>query len=189
MDPKIKSYIEKVINDAVRQDERKMTVDYEYAVHNGVLILAMRCNFLTVARKIIYRLEHNLTRNCKGITSVSIIHLNNWRYNVDGRYSVIERSNGIDPNHTIGRVTLMNHMYTLTDYTKDYSGIPFNALPHLNKLKLHGYDYTDDYTEDGRTEDQWERFVKAMKECYDEDVVTITETEKGKVIWNGKSAK
>lgn len=189
MNPEIKSYIEKVISDAVRQDERKMTVDYEYAVHNGVLILAMRCTFLTVARKIIYRLEHNLTRNCKNITAISIIYLNNWRYNVNQRYHIAKRSDGIDPNHTIGRVTLMNCMYTIRDYMKEYSGIAFNALPHLNKLREHGYDYTDDYTEDGRTEDQWNRFVNAMKECYDEDVVTITEIEKGKVIWNGKSAK
>ena len=188
--PRITSYIETVIRDALANDTRKMTVQYDYVIYRDSLIMSIKCSFQIVSRKIINRIEKNLRRNFKMIKHITIVHPNNFRLEVWDRYRPIEYSTkGLDPNHTVARIRLSSSWYTITDIMADYCDGELNAIPHLNRLKKAGYDHTMDYGPTVNRADQWNRYVAAMKMCYNVSIDTIVKTIYGRIDWNGKPAE
>ena len=69
---KLRKYIEKVIDDACKAEERPNDVQFEaYVIDKSSLLLVINTKFMRVKRRIYYRISHNIQRHF-GLTMVSI---------------------------------------------------------------------------------------------------------------------
>jgi len=161
----VESYINKVIEDACRSEDRHNDVEFDYQVlPDRVLLFSIRTKYLRVQRRVLYRLHKNFEKNF-GLR-FNLIYPDPCRCGIAGireeaTYDILPISQGLDPNYSCLRITVFGKHYILRSL---YGIRPDGELgmPHLNKLMEHGFDFEAKYP----PEEEWDIFVKAYIDAY-----------------------
>ena len=160
----VRQYIEKVIQEACDSEKRPNDVKFEYQVlPDKTLLFSIKTQYLRVQRRVIYRLHKNLKKNF-GLT-FNQLYPDPIRMDSEIReeavYDLYPVSQGVDPNHSCLPITVFGKRYTIRSL---YGIRPDEELgmPHLTKLKEHGFDFEANYP----PEKVWEIFIKAYIDAY-----------------------
>ena len=160
----VRQYIERVIQEACDSEKRPNDVKFEYQLlPDKTLLFSIKTQYLRVQRRVIYRLHKNLKKNF-GLT-FNQLYPDPIRMDSEIReeavYDLYPVSQGVDPNHSCLPITVFGKRYTIRSL---YGIRPDEELgmPHLTKLKEHGFDFEANYP----PEKVWEIFVKAYIDAY-----------------------
>lgn len=160
----VRQYIEKVIQEACDSEKRPNDVKFKYQLlPDKTLLFSIKTQYLRVQRRVIYRLHKNLKKNF-GLT-FNQLYPDPIRMDSEIReeavYDLYPISQGVDPNHSCLPITVFGKRYTIRSL---YGIRPDEELgmPHLTKLKEHGFDFEANYP----PEKVWEIFVKAYIDAY-----------------------
>ncbi len=163
MDTKsLERYINKVVEEACAAEGRKNDVRYEYKIIENILVFAIKSQYIRVRRRIEYRLMRNLKKNF-GL-EFNLVYPNPMHEGVEGLWegAIIDTfpwSQGVDPNNSFMRIIIFGKQYTLRSVYGIYEHEEeYNAVPYLNELKKHGYDYEQNQS--------WSVFEDAFKQAF-----------------------
>lgn len=165
------AYIDKVIVDACKAENRPNDVRYACRILNGALLFAIKTQYIRVRRRVEYRMLNNLNKNF-GLSFSQVlpdaVHLSD-AYQKTAAFFVTEINPvvGINPHNSIGVWELFGKRYAICPYRFSliWSGSdPDNApLQYLETLRdCGGYDWTTD----NFSNDVWESFLKAFVTVY-----------------------
>lgn len=168
------AYIDKVIEDSCKAEDRPNDVKYEYMViaEDKTFLFAINSKYLKVMRRVVYRLKNNFQKNFGLTFNLIYPYSANWREFYDGNtYDLYSIDQGIDANHSCLDITVFGRKYTLRniygvrpDASENPDGIWNLGIPHLNRLKEFGFDYMAKYDPD----EVWGIYLQAYIKAYGE---------------------
>lgn len=166
MNKNLDAYIEKVVRDAHRAENRVVDFECEYCIHNGYLLFAMKCPFMRVRTRVAYRLYNNLPK--QGLKFQLVLPWKEALYNSERVYDIGEI---LDPNYSVAIWKVFGKWYNVRGNYEEASLNPYfrkfdeQGSIYMRKLKEHGYDIDDPHTwSNPVTKECWESFSKAYEE-------------------------
>lgn len=168
---KLKEYLERVCRDACVSEQRPVDVDFQYALVDNCLIVALRCPYQRVLRRINYRLDRNLPKNfgleyCN-IDEVNLKGIDFIFGDIDYNFSFAEwEVFGVWGTLRIGEDEKLNpHLHIsanegITSRLNALEAVGFKPVYHVVELK-----HCD-----------WADFCKYYEVAYGERPYTISET-------------
>lgn len=168
MDKKI-SYIDKVIRDSFRAEQRDITnASFQYVqVTDETAILIVKVPYQRVLRRIIYRLEHNFKKNFD--IEIDVYSPLNRRIYLDTNYHIYEDQ--ISPHSCRARCDFGGKPHTISAFSHVISD-DIEPMVYLNALKEHGFDYVESHT---CSDEDWSKYTTALKEAYNIMLPNLTD--------------
>lgn len=168
MDRKI-SYIDKVIRDSFCAEQRDaFNASFQYVqVTDKTAILIVKVPYQRVLRRIIYRLEHNFTKNFN--IELDVYSPLNRRIYLCTNYHIYE--NQISPHFCRARCDFNGKPHTISAFSHVVSD-DIEPMTYLNTLKEHGYDHIESHT---CSDEDWNKYASALKEAYDVTLPNLTD--------------
>lgn len=160
----LKHYIDMVIEDACKAENRNNDVKYQYCIIQNNLVLVLRTHYRRVLSRIEYRLKRNVTKN------FGLIY--------DRNFDIYD---GIDFNYSIAEWNVFGKNMTVRTYPRNprcYELLNPLAVEagcyslHVERLKLLDPNYT---------KMTWNQYCSAYEQLYGKPVYCIEETVKNYV--------
>ncbi len=151
----IDRYIQKVIDDAFKAEERtNQNTQWQYRVIGSNMLFVIKCPYERVARKAVWRLLKNVPKNF-GLgfhfvnDNATKVCYDAWNVS---RFSLADEA---DPNFGIDAWTVFGKERVIQAFGMQRD----SGLDYLNSLKEFGYDYMEDNV-------PWKTFEAAYKAVY-----------------------
>ena len=173
----LKNYIEKVIADSCKTENRVDDVDYQYCIIQNTIVFCIKTKYQRLSRRIIYRLSKNTERNF-GL-KFSLVYPDILEFSNGFGIDVTESECYFDINHTFTRWNVFGNNAYLSTYP---------ANPNYAELLNPNYDIKGQEMMSSHVEEilkiypdyygkmTWDEYVDIYKEMYGKDIYVIQET-------------
>lgn len=164
----VERYINKVIEDSAKAEDRPNDVEWVYKFIDGDLLFCMKSKYIRVMRRIMFRLNNNLQKNfginfCMLMPDPMKYGNEYWQ---SKHWDLFEESQGVDPNNSCDYWEVFGKWYTIRmtlGLLEDWE----LGTPHIDKLQAAGYDW------DKQGPGSWDNFHEAFLKVYNKEPLAM----------------
>lgn len=166
----LRNYVEKVIEDACKSEERTNDVLYQYCIIQDTMIFYISTRYRKVARRVLYRLNKNLQKN------FGLKFSSDFEFDYINGFNVF--TGGYDVNYSFAEWPVFGNFATIRT---------FPSNPRCKELLNPNYDKEGEEMISKHVEEliklnpnyyglSWEEYSELYRKLYNKDLYVISET-------------